>query len=291
MGMSPLRVRGLVLAVVSAGCTNVVLGDLQRDVATIDGASSVDAVVTGADTPTPQDLPAGFDTPQTSSPDVVTPPPDVVTPPPDLATPTTDVVTPLPDVVTPLPDVVIPPPDVVTPRPDVVTPVDRPPTCTACTPFSSVEFCRGTGSGACLAYAGCADGCSVCAPATVGGDTCANAPVITTRDRSRAVFTTCGASDNLNAGCGRTGPDIAVTLRIATTGRANVRVTVPEGVGLVFGYDRFGGPCRNESMLRACNNGSFQRTQGFDQTLTQGNWTLYIVTTVPSTVVIETDLP
>jgi len=179
----------------------------------------------------------------------------------------------------------------VTPRPDVVTPVDRPTVCEVCTPFAPVAFCPGTGAGACLSYAGCADGCSVCAPPTVAGDTCSNAPVITTRDRSRAVFTTCGASDNLSAGCGRTGPDIAVTLRVATTGRAIARVTVPEGVGVVFGYDRAGGACRSESSQRACNNATPQRTQGFDVTLNQGDWTLYIVTTVPSTVVIETDLP
>jgi hypothetical protein len=217
--------------------------------------------------------------------------PDVVIATPDVVIATPDVVIATPDVVTPRPDVVTPRPDVVTPRPDVVTPVDRPTVCEACTSFAPVAFCPGTGSGACLSYAGCADGCAVCAAPTAGGDTCANAPVITTRDRSRAVFTTCGASDNLNAGCGRTGPDIAVTLRLANTGRVSVRVTVPEGVGVVFGYDRFGGECRAESSQRACNNADWQRTQGFDQTLSRGDWTLYIATTVPSTVVIETDLP
>lgn len=263
---------------IAAGCTNVALGDLQRgaDGAVIDGAASLDAEAPGADAPPPQDLPVALDAPS-ARPDVVAPMPDVVTA--------------MPDVVTPRPDAVTVTPDVVTPRPDVVTPVDRPPTCTACMSFAPVEFCRGTGSGACLSYAGCADRCAVCAPATVGGDTCTNPPVITTRDRSRAVFTTCGASDNLNAGCGRTGPDIAVTLRLAATGRASVRITVPEGVGVVFGYDRLGGECRNDSTLRACNNADWQRTQGFDQTLSRGDWTLYIVTTVPSTVVIETDLP
>jgi hypothetical protein len=268
--------------VIAAGCTNVAIGDLQRGA---DGAVDAGLVTdvpptptdaSGADTPTLPDAPAGF---------------DVVTAPPDVVTMTPDVVTPRPDVVTMTPDVVTPRPDVVTPRPDVVTPVDRPTVCEACTSFAPVEFCRGTGAGACLSYAGCADGCAVCAPATAGGDTCANAPTITLRDRSRAVFTTCGASDNLNAGCGRTGPDIAVTLRIARTGRATARITVPEGVGVVFGYDRFGGACRAESSQRACNNSTPQRTQGFDETLTQGDWTLYIVTTVPSTVVIETDLP
>ncbi len=276
--MSPLRVRGLVLAVITAGCTNVALGDLQRgaDGAALDGMASLDAAVPATDAAPPQDLPVAFDAPSTR---------------PDAAAPLPDVLTVMPDVAPPRPDVVTAMPDVAPPRPDVVTPADRPPTCTACTSFAPVEFCRGTGAGACLSYAGCADGCAVCAAATVGGDACANAPVITTRDRSRAVFTTCGASDNLNAGCGRTGPDIAVTLRLATTGRASVRITVPEGVGVVFGYDRFGGECRAESSQRACNNTDWQRTQGFDQTLSRGDWTLYIVTTVPSTVVIETDLP
>lgn len=267
---------------IAAGCTNVALGDLQRgaDGALLDGATPFDAAVpldvVGADSPTPPDLPVALDVPPARL---------------DASAPTPDVVTSGPDVVTSGPDVVTPRPDVVTPRPDVVTPVDRPPTCTACMPFAPVDFCRGTGAGACLSYAGCADGCAVCAAPTAGGDTCTNAPVITTRDRSRAVFTTCGASDNLNAGCGRTGPDIAVTLRVATTGRVSVRVTVPEGVGVVFGYDRLGGECRAESALRACNNSDWQRTQGFDQTLSRGDWTLYIATTVPSTVVIETDLP
>lgn len=283
--MSPLRVRGLLLAVIAAGCTNVALGDLQRgaDGAVADGTSFTDAALPGTDAPPAQDLPGALDAPPTS--------PDVVAPTPDVVAPTPDVVAPRPDVVTPSPDVVAPRPDVVTPPPDVVTPVDRPTVCEACTAFAPVDFCPGTGMGACLSYAGCADGCAVCAAATVGGDSCANAPVITTRDRSRAVFTTCGASDNLNAGCNRTGPDIAVTLRIARTGRATARITVPEGVGVVFGYDRFGGACRSDSAQRACNNATPQRTQGFDETLTQGDWTLYIVTTVPSTVVIETDLP
>lgn len=269
---------------VAAGCTNVAIGDLQRgaDGAAPDGTSFTDAALPSADTSFPQDLPGAFDAPPTT-PDAVAPPPDVIAPRPDVV--------PSPDVIAPRPDVVAPSPDVVPPRPDVVTPVDRPTVCEACTPFAPVDFCRGTGTGACLSYAGCADGCAVCAAATAGGDTCTNAPVITTRDRSRAVFTTCSASDNLSAGCGRTGPDIAVTLRLATTGRVSVRITVPEGVGVVFGYDRFGGECRTDSTQRACNNTDWQRTQGFDQTLSRGDWTLYIVTTVPSTVVIETDLP
>ncbi len=280
--MTPLRVRGLLLLALSAGCTTITIGDLQRPGA-VDAGVALDAQPT--DTASPG-LDAPF-APETSAapdavapqPDVVTAAPDVVAPQPDVVTAAPDVVSPQPDVVVPLPDVVTPRPDVVTPRPDVVTPVDRPTVCEVCTPFAPVAFCPGTGAGACLSYAGCADGCSVCAPPTVAGDTCSNAPVITTRDRSRAVFTTCGASDNLNAGCGRTGPDIAVTLRVATTGRTTVRVT------------RAGGACRNDSSQRACNNATPQRTQGFDVTLNQGDWTLYIVTTVPSTVVIETDLP
>ncbi|MFO0625512.1 MAG: hypothetical protein U0325_07815 [Polyangiales bacterium] len=286
--MSPLRACGLLLALFSAGCTNVAIGDLQRGGGANDGSLGVDAPASDAASPGP-DVPTNPDV--LSALDAGTPLPDVLTPPSDVVVSTPDVVVSTPDVVVSTPDVVVPTPDVVMPRPDVITPVDRPTVCEACTPFAPVDFCRGTGMGACLSYAGCADGCAVCAAPAMGGDTCANAPVISTRDRSRAVFTTCGASDNLNAGCGRTGPDIAVTLRIARTGRATARVTVPEGVGVVFGYDRFGGACRTDSSARACNNATPQRTQGFDETLTQGDWTLYIVTTVPSTVVIETDLP
>jgi hypothetical protein len=285
--MTPLRVRGLLLLALSAGCTTITIGELQRPGA-VDAGVALDAQPTDT---APPGLDAPFAPDTSAAPDVVTAAPDVVAPQPDVVAPQPDVVTAAPDVVAPQPDVVTPRPDVVTPRPDVVTPVDRPTVCEVCTPFAPVDFCRGTGAGACLSYAGCADGCSVCAPPTLAGDACSNAPVITTRDRSRAVFTTCGASDNLNAGCGRMGPDIAVTLRVATTGRATARVTVPEGVGVVFGYDRSGGACRTDSSQRACNNATPQRSQSFDVTLNQGDWTLYIVTTVPSTVVIETDLP
>ena len=266
---------GLLLALLSlsTACTDAELANLQRGDASapLDGFTPVDGSTPPGDTAAPSDIPAlPDDRPITERPDVVEVRPDVV----EVR------------------------PDVVEVRPDVVVPADVPPpprdvptVCEACTPFAPVAFCRGTGSGACLAYAGCRDGCSICAPAVVAGDTCATAPVISAQGRNRAVFTTCGASDNLNAGCGRNGPDIAVTLRLARTGRVSCRITVPEGVGVVFGYDRLGGRCRDDGLGRACNNTTPQRTQGFDLPLSAGDWTLYIVTTQPSTVVVETDLP
>lgn len=251
-----------------AACTDASLGDLAQG----DGAPLfVDAAVEA-------ELPVAF-ADVSPAPDRVAPPTDV----PVAAAP--DVVAPRPDVVTPQPDVVVAAPDV--PRP----PPDHPPACEACAAFSPVRFCPGTGSGACLAYAGCRDGCSVCAPAAVAGDTCASAPVIATRGRNRTVLTTCGAGDNLNAGCGRTGPDIAITLRVMRAGTVSCRLTVPEGVGLVFGYDRLGGRCREDSIGRTCNNSTPQRTQGFELPLGPGDYTLYVVTTAPSTVVVETELP
>lgn len=217
-----------------------------------------------------------------------------VAPAPDRPAPAMDVpVTVAPDVVTAAPDVVTPRPDVpVVSAPDVPRPpTDHPPACEACAAFAPVRFCPNTGSGACLAYAGCREGCSVCAPAVLAGDTCASAPVIATRGRNRTVLTTCGAGDNLNAGCGRSGSDIAITLRVMRAGTVSCRLTVPEGVGLVFGYDRLGGRCREDSIGRTCNNSTPQRTQGFELPLGPGDYTLYVVTTAPSTVVVETELP
>ncbi|MEZ4392319.1 MAG: hypothetical protein R3A48_14615 [Polyangiales bacterium] len=267
------------------GCTDASIGELNR---TVD-ASPLEDQATASDAES-TDAPEPLDA-TTPPPDASEPGADVGPVSPDVVAPPLDVVAPRPDVVAPRPDVVTPRPDVVTPRPDVVVGEDRPTTCAACTPFSEVAFCPGTGSGACLAYAGCADNCAVCAPATVAGDTCTNAPTITTRGRSRSVFTTCGVSDNLNAGCGRSGPDIAVILRVSRSGPVSARLTVPPGVGVVFGYDRIGGGCRTDSVTRTCNNSTPQRVQGFDLTLGAGDYTLYIVTTAPSTVVIETNLP
>lgn len=285
-----IRSRALGYVAVSlllAGCTDASLGDLLRDGA----AAPVDVSAPGDDAAVADaSAPPGPDVVSPAS-DVVTPPPmDVVVAPVDVVTPSVDVVTPRPDVVTPAPDVVTPRPDVVTPRPDVVTQPDIPLVCETCSGFAPVAFCRGTGSGACLTYAGCRDGCSACIPAMTGGDTCANAPVISAPGRSRTVLTTCGAQDNLRVPCNRSGPDIAFLLRVPRAGMVRLTLTVPEGVGLVFGYDP-PGQCRTESAVRQCNDSTPRRTQDFAGPLTAGDWPIYVVTTVPSTVVVETELP
>lgn len=289
------------------GCTDASVGDLQRNpgadavavpsdaVSTGDTGASADSVViadgggAGPDIVAPLPMDAA-----TAAPDVVQPPPmDAVTPPPaDVVVPPPDVVAPPPpDVVVPRPDVVAPPVDVVAPRPDVVVPQDVPPVCERCEPFSPVAFCRGSGSGACLAYAGCVDRCARCVAPTLAGDRCATAPVISARGRSRSAFTTCGATDNQSVGCGRSGLDIAVTLRVSRPGRVVVSMTVPEGAGVFFGYDRLPGMCRDETSSRACNDATPARTQGFDLPLAPGDWNLYIGTTAPTTVVIDAELP
>ena len=185
-----------------------------------DGAIA-DTPVTPVDVTTPP-LDVNI-TPDASSPDA--PRPDAVV---DVPLPPPDVPPPPPDVPPPPPDVPLPPPDVPPPPPDVVV-TDA--GCRACMAFSAVQFCPGTGSGACLAYAGCsAEGCAVCAPATRGGDACgADVPVITRRGRSRSVFTTCGALDNIDTNCMRTGPDIVVSARVETGGRVALTFTVPAG--------------------------------------------------------------
>lgn len=264
--LRPRTRASLAVSLLLTACTDASLNLLAQG----DGDVSADAALTAdvirADVSVAADVVApSLDAPVPAAPDVVSAP-DI----PAVSAPDVPVVS--------TPDVPPPPPD-------------RPTVCEACTAFAPVGFCRGTGSGACLAYAGCREGCSVCAPATVAGDTCASAPVISTQGRNRTVLTTCGASDNLNAGCGRTGPDIAITLRVARAGRVACRLTVPEGVGLVFGYDRLGGRCREDSVGRTCNNSTPQRTQGFELPLGPGDYTLYVVTTAPSTVVVETELP
>lgn len=272
MTVPRLRTRAsLALTLLLSACTDASLNLLAQG----DGDVSVDASVS-------PDV-VGDDAPAAA--DVVAPPIDV----PPIARP--DVVS-APDVVVVARDVPTAQDLPVVAAPDVPRPTaDLPTVCESCTAFAPVSFCRGTGSGACLAYAGCREGCGVCAAAAMAGDTCASAPVISAQGRNRTVLTTCGAGDNLNAGCGRNGPDIAFTLRVARTGRVACRLTVPEGVGLVFGYDRLGGRCREDSIGRTCNNATPQRTQGIEITLPPGDYTLYVVTTAPATVVVETELP
>jgi hypothetical protein len=231
--------------------------------------------------------------------DVTTPPvdvdltPDVVRPDAalDVPPPPPDVPPPPPDVLPPPPDVPPPPPDVPPPPPDVVVSDAG---CRACMPFSAVQFCPGTGSGACLAYAGCsAEGCAVCAPATRGGDTCgADVPVISRRGRSRSVFTTCGALDNVDTNCMRTGPDIVVSARVETGGRLALTFTVPAGVNVYVGYDWIGNTtCRAQSFTRSCAGTSNSTERSIVANLGPGTYFAYVTTSVPSTVVVDAELP
>ena len=167
------------------------------------------------------------------------------------------------------------------------------PACHACTAFAPVTFCPGTGSGACLAYAGCTpEGCAVCASALSGGDNCSNPIVISTSGQRRTVVSTCGARNDVSTGCnGRGGPDIVLGLRVARRGRVVTRMTVPAGVSVNYGYDFPARSCRDEAALRPCGDNSNSTTQGFDLTLDAGTYYLYVATSVASTIVVETILP
>jgi hypothetical protein len=239
-------------------------------------------------------------------PDDTAPPPDVPAPPPDATMadappPPPDappIDTPRPDATMidappPPPDVPMPPPDVPMPPPDVPMP-DTGTGCRACTAFSSIQFCPGTGSGACLAYAGCnSESCAVCAPAVRGGDACgSDVPVITRRGRSRSVFTTCGATDNLDTSCGRAGPDIVVSARTETSGRVALTFTVPAGVDVYIGYDWLGNTtCRTSSATRTCAGTSSSTERSVSAMLLSGTYYVYVSTSVPSTVVVDAELP
>ena len=105
------------------------------------------------------------------------------------------------------------------------------------------------------------------------------------------MITTCGASNDLDTGCGRSGPDVVVALRVARGGRVVTRFTVPPGVSVNYGYDYPAVMCRNQRFGRPCSDTSTSSTQGFDLTLAAGTVYLYVVTSVPSTIVVETILP
>ncbi len=205
-----------------------------------------------------------------------------------------------PDVPPPPPDVAVidtppPPPDVPPPPPDAPPPPsDTGPTCRACTAFSAVQFCPGTGAGSCLAYAGCsAESCLVCAPAVRGGDACgADVPVISRRGRSRSVFTTCGASDNVDTSCNRAGPDIVIAARTETSGRVALTFTTPPGVDVFVGYDWIGNTtCRPQSLTRTCAGTSPSNERAASATLLSGTYYVYVSTSVPSTIVVDAELP
>ncbi len=266
----------LVLSLVACSGTvdpNAIERPIEADASAPDAASSPPDASLPTDVPSAPDAPVALDAPVT--PDA--PRPDAAADAPRLdATVTPDV-----------------PPIVDAPPPPDVAPPDAPPVCRACTPFGPVEFCPGTGSAACLTYASCIDNCVVCAPALRGGDGCGpDVPVITRRGRSRTVLTTCGATDNLNTGCGRTGPDMVFAVQVSTTGRVAFTYTAPAGVNLYVGFDSVGGTtCRSDSAARTCTGTSPSNERSSSATLPSGTYYIYITTSAPSTIVVDAELP
>ncbi len=165
--------------------------------------------------------------------------------------------------------------------------------CRACTAFAPVAFCPGSGLGYCLAYQGCTTAsCAVCAMPTTGGDDCASAVVLSATGRQRSVVTTCGARDNVDTSCNGAGPDIVVGVRVARRGRVAVRMTVPAGVTMNFGYDLLGSTsCANDRIGRQCVSRTAAVTQSTELILDAGTYYLYVVTSQPTSVVVETELP
>ncbi len=284
-----LRASALLLALSTAACANT------YDPNAIERPIGFDGGVD--DTPVAPDI---APQPDASTPDVAPPPldvavvdtpaaPDVVvidTPPPPRDVVVIDTPPPPPDVPPPPPDVPPPPPD--------VPPTDTGTMCRPCMAFSAVQFCPGTGSGACLAYAGCsAESCQVCAPAVRGGDTCGtDVPVISRRGRSRSVFTTCGAADNVDTNCGRPGPDIVIAARTETSGRVSLTFTTPPGVDVFVGYDWLGNTtCRVQSLTRTCAGTSSSNERSVSAMLLSGTYYAYISTSAPATVVVDAELP
>ncbi len=300
-----LRASWLLFALSSAACSGSYDATaIERPIGPSDASVTPDVepkpdVLTQPDTPTAPDVPVVVDV----APVDVAPVdvgavdaqrPDVA---PPMDAPPTDVTTPV-DV--PRPDVVV----IDTPAPDVapvdVTPVvdvpvtDTGTTCRACTAFAPVQFCPSTGSGACLAYAWCnIESCAVCVAATHGGDLCgADVPTITRRGRSRSVFTTCGVADNLDTGCGRSGPDIVVAARTETSGRVALTFTVPAGVDVYVGYDWLGNTsCRAQSLTRTCAGTASSTERSVSAMLLAGTYYAYITTSAPATVVVDAELP
>jgi len=191
-----------------------------------------------------------------------------------------------------------PPVDAGTPAVDAGTPVvdagvATDTGCRACTAFAPVAFCPGTGLGYCLAYQGCTSAsCAACATPTAGGDDCGSAVVLSATGRQRSVVTTCGARNNVDTACNSSGPDIVVGVRVARRGRVVVRMTVPAGVTVNFGYDIIASTsCANDRNGRQCVSRTAAVTQSTDLMLDAGTYYLYAVTSQPTTVVVETELP
>ena len=174
-----------------------------------------------------------------------------------------------------------------------VGPVGPPDACHACAAFAPVTFCAG--SGACLPYDGCGtDNCSVCAAPATGGDNCASPPVVVNQSgHHRAVFTTCGLADNIDTNCGTAGPDMVIAVTVARAGRVTVVLTSPPGVAMSLGYDvTFASQtCADSRAGRTCNGNTSSNSQTIDITLPAGTYFLYVATTQPATVVVDSTLP
>ncbi|MBL8601684.1 MAG: hypothetical protein JNK72_07160 [Myxococcales bacterium] len=270
--------RGLLVAATWSviGCTEVDLGALNRDTPQDSGAALDAGPVPVDDGPAPLDN--GL------------PPIDNGPPPIDNGPPPVDVPAPIdsgpPPVDAPAPIDSGPPPV------DTPTPTDRG-NCMTCNPSDTTpRFCAGTGAGACQAVYTCENACGGCAaPPASQGDRCNTAPVITAeRGRTvRTVLSTCGAQDNLSIGCGRTGPDIAVGVRVQQRGRVRGTFTVPPSASINFGYGGRNENCINETSVRPCNDATLRSTQSFDLVLEPGVYYLYVVTNTGSTIVFDVE--
>jgi hypothetical protein len=107
------------------------------------------------------------------------------------------------------------------------------------------------------------------------------------------VLTTCGATDNLETGCGRAGLDIVFAVRVATRGTVTLTYTAPRGVSLWIGFDPIGGgTCRDRSVSRVCVGGSdASNTRMSSAMLLAGTYYVYAATSVAATIVVDAQLP
>lgn len=278
MRLASLGVCLLSAALALPGCAELDEGAIYRPLSPTDdtGAPPVDTGIAPPDD-------TGVAPPVDTGPQPV----DAGPPPVDAGPPPMDV--PAPPVDVPTPPVDVPPPPVDVPAP----PVDTGPMCMPCMggPPGAVRFC---GASTCpgAGVVGCTNNCATCTPPpSLRGNTCQTAPLIDGRGQVRTLLTTCGAADNLSIGCNRAGPDIAVGFRVQTRGRTRGTFTVPQGTIVNFGYSNRNEPCTNTTTQRVCNNAEARSTQSFDLLLDAGVYYLYVVTSQPTTIVFDLDLP
>lgn len=235
-----------------------------------DAQSSTDA--TAVDRPSP-------------SMDVPVAPVDSGPPPVDVPTPPVDVPPPV-DSGPPPVDVPTPPVDVPTPPPDV-------PMCRPCS--ATPSFCAGSGAAACLDVEFCASGCPRCVTPVLLGDRCASAPLIDARATVQQAFTTCGAADDLSVGCNREGNDIVLGFRVAVRGRAVQRFIAPPGVTLSVATRGRNEACvdtvSSASAAPRCFNDAPQGTVTLDRVLDPGIYYVYLLTSRPASVILQSTLP